>query len=133
LKIEREVQLKGKSLYALFPKNTPWFDSGWWIGLGQLCPSSETNRMPFLRWTDGNLFANDKLTIGGVKLILPKSKNWDNHYCTFYDYQKSATGSSTRRIFNVTKCTDRRRFICQMRAFSQVIFNGKFVDFLNRQ
>lgn len=37
------------------------------------------------RWTDGTLFANDKLTIGDVKLTVPQSKKWDNHYCVFYD------------------------------------------------
>lgn len=35
--------------------------------------------------------------------------------------QKSAIGSDFHRMFNVTKCSDRRRFICQMPAFSQVI------------
>lgn len=37
------------------------------------------------RWTDGNLFANDELTIGDVKLTVPKSNKWDNYYCVFYD------------------------------------------------
>ncbi|VBB31977.1 unnamed protein product, partial [Acanthocheilonema viteae] len=117
--IDTEIRVKGKSLYTLFPKNSPWFDSGWWIGLGQLCPNSQIDHIPFFRWTDGNLFANDKLTIGDVKLTVPKSKKWDNHYCVFYDYQKSSTGIAFNRMFNVTKCSDRRRFICQMPAFSQ--------------
>lgn len=43
------MQMKGKSLYALFPKNSPWFDSGWWIGLGQLCPDNQNDHMPLLR------------------------------------------------------------------------------------
>ncbi|VIO90178.1 Uncharacterized protein BM_BM8663 [Brugia malayi] len=117
--IDREMQIKGKSLYTLFPKNSPWFDSGWWIGLGQLCPKSQSDQMPSFRWTDGKLFANDKLIIGDVKLTVPKSNKWDNHYCVFYDFQKSPTGLATHRTFNITTCSDRRRFICQMPAFSQ--------------
>lgn len=37
------------------------------------------------RWTDGSVFGNDKLTIGDVKLTIPKSGKWNNHYCVFYD------------------------------------------------
>ncbi|MCP9258603.1 Macrophage mannose receptor 1 [Dirofilaria immitis] len=116
--IDTEMQSRGKT-YSLFPKNFPWYDSGWWIGLGQLCPNTQINQMPPFRWTDGTLFDNDKITIGDVRLTLPKTSKWDNHYCIFYDYQKSVTGTVSNRMFNVSRCSDRRRFICQMPAFSQ--------------
>ncbi|KHN74224.1 Macrophage mannose receptor 1 [Toxocara canis] len=117
VKSEAISQFRAPWLQRMY-KRTP--HSGWWVGLGQLCPNEDVKRMPKMRWTDGRIYDDaNETTIGGVQIKIPKPEEWSKQYCVSYHYEKGTNGKAVAQYFNMSECTERRNFICKMPALSQ--------------